>query len=268
MKISCTNTMVPGKTLTEKANRLYDCGFDGISIFEEIESWTEEKEEELLQLDKNTGIHVCEFCFSGEYYGKLMSKDPVVASLSRKIYERAISIGNKLGSVSEMEYQYSAQDPLPLLNPYQKMSESEIVRFRDIYVSLVKQVQEPSCILLEPINRYESPYLNTLGDNAEIVEMVNLPGTGLLFDTFHVAMEEMDICDAFRRYHKLIRHVHLGDHNRLLPGKGNLPWPRFISILEELSYNGFVNLECAVLSDDVLTELKNTVKFLRALSHV
>lgn len=43
MKISCTNTMVPGGTLTEKAQNLRRCGFDGISVFEEITDWTPKK---------------------------------------------------------------------------------------------------------------------------------------------------------------------------------------------------------------------------------
>lgn len=266
MKISCTNTMVPGKTLTEKANRLYDCGYDGISVFEEIESWTAEKEDELLHLEENTGIHVCEFCFSGKDYGKLMHKDPEIAKRSKVIYEKTIAIGNQLGSVSELEYQYAAQDPVPLLYPYQTMAPEEAAHFCDIYASLAQQVVAPSLLLIEPINRYESPYINTLREGSTLVDMVDLPGTGLLFDTFHVALEEVDLCDAFRQYHKQIHHVHLGDHNRLLPGRGNLPWPRFITTINELCYNGFVNLECAVLSDDAMGELKRTIQFLRVLS--
>lgn len=266
MKISCTNTMIPGATLTEKASRLLDLGFDGISVFAEIESWTPEKEEELLHLTETTGITVCEFCFSGKDYGKLMHKDPATAARSKRIYERAIAIGNQLGSVSELEYQYTVREEIPLLYPYLKMDPTEQARFCGIYASLASQAEGDSCLLLEPINRYESPYLNTLRDNSEILEQVALPRTGLLFDTFHMALEETDLCDAFRRYAPLIRHVHLGDHNRLLPGKGNLPWPRFLSVLQETGYQGFVNLECAVLGEDVPAQLANTVRFLRSLS--
>lgn len=83
MKISCTNTMVPGGTLTEKAQNLRRCGFDGISVFEEITDWTPKKEEELLTLEARTGVRVCEFCFSGADYGQLMNPDPAVAARSK-----------------------------------------------------------------------------------------------------------------------------------------------------------------------------------------
>ncbi len=266
MKISCTNIMVPGENLTEKANNLINCGFDGISVFEALEDWTDEKEQELLHLEANTGIHVCEFCFYGQDYGKLMHSDLEIAARSKQIYERAIAIGNQLGSVSEMEYQYAAQQPVPLFEPYLKMDAVQRARFCELYLSLSQQATGDSWLLLEPINRYESPYLNNIGDNAEIVEQLNVPHTGVLFDTFHVSIEEVDLCATFRKYAHLIRHVHLGDNNRLLPGKGNLPWPQFIATLTEMEYTGYVNLECAVIGDNVLTQLEKTAQFLRSLA--
>jgi len=257
--------MVPGNSLTEKAINLAKCGFDGISVFENIETWTYEKEYELLNLEKNTGIKVCEFCFSGKDYGKLMNSDPATAESSMSIYSKAIEICNKLGAVTEMEYEYAPQSPVPLFEPYKKMSDEQCERFCNIFTTLAKQVTGDAILLLEPINRYESPYLNNLKDNADIIEKLNLPHTGLLFDTFHVSMEEVDLCESFRKYFNLIQHVHLGDNNRLLPGRGNLPWPRFFATLSELNYTGFVNIECAVLGDDVMEQLAKVVQFIRSL---
>lgn len=265
MKISCTNTLVPGLTLTQKAQNLKECGFDGISVFEDIAEWTSEKEEELLTLEARTGIKVCEFCFSGDVYGQLMNKDKDIASRSKSIYIRAIEIGNKLGSVSEMEYQYAPRSPVPLLDPYLKMDAAESRKFKEIYADLASRLEGDSCLLLEPINRYESPYLNNMADNAEIVEEVNLPRTGLLFDTFHMSIEEVDMCEAFKKYASRIKHVHLGDNNRLLPGNGNLPWGKIFATMKSVDYNGFVNLECAILGDNVLEQLKNQAAFLKSL---
>lgn len=139
MKISCTNTMVPGGTLTEKAQNLRRCGFDGISVFEEITDWTPKKEEELLTLEARTGVRVCEFCFSGADYGQLMSPDPAVAARSKAIYRRAIEVCNQLGAVSEMEYQYAPRTPVPLLDPYLKMEREEQKRFQAIYAELARR---------------------------------------------------------------------------------------------------------------------------------
>jgi len=265
MKISCTNTMVPGSTLTQKAEHLQDCGFAGISVFEDISSWAPEKEEELLTLEARTGIKVCEFCFSGDVYGQLMNSDASIASRSKSIYIKTIEIGNKLGSVSEMEYQYAARTPVPLLDPYLKMSEEENDRFVALYSELAAMVKGDSYLLLEAINRYESPYLNNMEDNSKIIEQVNQSSAGLLFDTFHMAIEEVDMCATFKKYAPNIKHVHLGDNNRLLPGNGNLPWVEIFASMRDAGYNGFVNLECAILGDDILPQLKRQAAFLKTL---
>ena len=33
IKLSCTDNMVPGKTLTEKGHKLRELGYDGMAIF-------------------------------------------------------------------------------------------------------------------------------------------------------------------------------------------------------------------------------------------
>lgn len=243
-----------------------DCGFDGISVFEDIAAWTPEWEEELLTLESRTGIKVCEFCFSGDVYGQLMNSDPEIASRSKSIYIKTIEIGNKLGSVSEMEYQYAARSPVPLLDPYLKMNDADRRRFISIYSELAAMVEGDSYLLLEPINRYESLYLNNMEDNAKIVREMNQPHTGVLFDTFHMSIEEVDMCETFAKYASSIKHVHLGDNNRLLPGNGNLPWAKIFASMKAAGYSGFVNLECAILGDDVLAQLKKQASFLRVFT--
>ena len=57
MKFACTDTMVPGNSLTEKANKLYEWGFEGISIFFEYELWKRESLTEIKNLFKDTPVY-------------------------------------------------------------------------------------------------------------------------------------------------------------------------------------------------------------------
>ena len=262
MKISCTNMMAEGKTLTEKALFLRKCGFDGISVFADIDFWDDKKEDELLNLEKNTGIKVCEFCFSGGRYGKLMSEDHETAKAAKKLYQKAIHIGNKLGAISEMEYQYGRFEEPPLYQIYQKMNVVEKERFCRIFTELAGELSGEAKLLLEPINRYESRYLNTIEDNLQIIKELNLPGTGLLADIFHMSIEERDICEALYLGRGYIKHIHLGDSNRLLPGKGRLDWKAIFDTLREIKYDGYINLECALSETDHEKELSKQVEFL------
>ena len=262
MKISCTNTMVPGSTLTEQALLLKRCGFDGISVFLDIDDWNEPLRQEVLDLEKNTGIHICEFCFSGADYGQLNAEDPALAARSKEIYRQAIAVCNQLGAITEMEFEYAAQSPVPLFHPYRKMNAVQRERFCTILTELAAEVADGAFLLLEPINRYESPFLNNIADNLEILEALQLPRTGILADIFHMSIEEADIPAAVCSAKGWIRHVHLGDNNRLMPGNGSLDWKAIAGALKKIGYDGYVNLECGYRTTAPETELAQQAAFL------
>ena len=55
MRLSCTSTMVPGKSLTEKARNLSRWGYEGIAVFVDYVDWNQELYQELLSLEECTG---------------------------------------------------------------------------------------------------------------------------------------------------------------------------------------------------------------------
>ena len=96
---------------------------------------------------------------------------------------------------------------------------------------------------LEPMNRYETDLVHSAAEGLELVEKVGADNFGLLLDTFHMNIEEPDICASIRGCGQRIFHFHVADSNRWHPGAGHLD---FRSILEELSktgYQGFVSGE-------------------------
>ncbi len=87
----------------------------------------------------------------------------------------------------------------------------------------------------------------------------------MLFDFFHVAIEEADIAQAIRLAGNRIKHVHLADNNRMLPGYGNIDWAGCIAALKSVGYAGYLNLECSA-SGDPATTLPAASQFLRRLT--
>jgi sugar phosphate isomerase/epimerase len=266
MKLSCTDAMVPGDTLTQKAELLKKWKYDGIAIFMSYDVWSQEKFEEVSHLKVNTGIAPCEFVFSAPCYGHLMDKDDDLRMDSRKMYSEAVKICAEIGSVTELEYSYGSQDPLPLFSPYAKMEAEEEKLFLDMFGNLADIAAGSSgYLLLENINRYESPYLNSVKDCLEILEKLDKPNTGILLDLFHMSLEEADLSASIRTAGRWIRHVHLGDSNRLEPGKGHTDWKSCINALFDIGYDGFLNLECA-LSDNPECSIPRTAEYIRSLT--
>ena len=257
--------MVPGKNLTEKANKLRTWGYDGISVFVEYDEWNEELAEELTTLEEKTGVVPCEFVLTGLFYGFLMDDNEKLRKKARTMYIKTAKICAKIGAVTEIEYQYGPQDPLPLFNPYKKMSEIEEKNFLSMYKEIVNEILGTNAyVLIENINRYESPYLNCLSHCKEIVKKLNMPNTGILADFFHMSIEESNLPKAIRNCGKLIKHVHLGDSNRLLPGYGYTDWEACFQALKDISYEGYLSLECSTCGDPTVT-LQESAMFLRKL---
>lgn len=265
MKISCSSPMVPGKSITEKAMKLKKWGYDAIALFVDYETWTEEQHQEVLQLKNETDIIPCEFVFSSPIYGHLMDEDPELRIKCRDMYKKAATICGEIGAVTELEFEYKPQDPLPVFEPYAKLDENQKVDFLEIYLELLEPLKgTKGKMLLENINRYESKYLNTLNDCKEIVDLVRHENAGILADLFHMSIEEKNIPDAIKSVGHDICHVHLGDNNRLLPGYGSTDWEKCFSALKAVGYRGFVNLECSTCGNPEKT-LPQTAVFLKEL---
>lgn len=266
IKLSCSDVMVPGSSLTDKAEKLRQWGYDGIAVFTSYSEWNEEKLEELLHLKENTGIIPCEFVFMDSVYGHLMSPDKQLKTKAIAMYKDAIGVCKKIGAITEMEFDYGIQDPLPLFEPYKQMSNSEEQEF----IEVLKQLGEEAAgsdayILLEPINRYETKYLTRLQDCKAILEKAQLSNSGLLPDFFHMSIEEVDLPRSIRNAGSYIKHVHLGDNNRLLPGYGHTNWQACFQALNEINFKGFMNLECGISGAPEI-ELPETASFLKKIA--
>ena len=77
-------------------------------------------------------------------------------------------------------------------------------------------------ILLEPLNRYESDWLNTAEDTLEIIAKTGYLNIKYLADTFHMNIEEASITESLKKAGRNLGYVHLVDSNRQVPGHGHL----------------------------------------------
>lgn len=266
MKLSCTSTMVPGETLTQKALNLKKYGYDGIGVFIDYPDWNEDLKKEVLDLEKNTGVHVCEFMFGGDDYGHLMEDDETKVAATTKMYTDAAKMCALLGgAISELEYTLGAQDPLPLFDVYKKMSADKAQLFAERYAGIASNVEgtKDAYVLLEPCNRYETPYLNNMEDCVNAVKALNMKNVGILADIFHLNFEEKDVANEIRKYGDMIKYVHLGDSNRLLPGDGHTNWEEVFKALKEVGFDGYCSLECSFGGKDPETALIETANYLK-----
>ncbi len=98
-------------------------------------------------------------------------------------------------------------------------------------------------LCLEPLNRFETSFLNLATQGVEIIDQVNHPACQLMLDTFHMNIEEASLGAAIRAAGLRLRHFHACENDRGAPGSGHVPWPDVAQTLKEINYDGPVVIE-------------------------
>lgn len=98
-------------------------------------------------------------------------------------------------------------------------------------------------LCIEPLNRFETYFLNTAADVAALCDEVGHPNVGALFDTFHANIEEKDIAAGIRTVARHLKHVHTCENDRGTPGSGHVEWDAVFAALREVGYDGWLTIE-------------------------
>ncbi len=99
------------------------------------------------------------------------------------------------------------------------------------------------CLCVEPLNRFETYFLNTLEDAARLVHDIGAPNVKIHFDTFHSNIEEQHPAEALRAVANHLGHVHLSENDRGIPGTGHVDWKGILKVLKETGYEGWLTIE-------------------------
>jgi D-psicose/D-tagatose/L-ribulose 3-epimerase len=97
-------------------------------------------------------------------------------------------------------------------------------------------------LAFEPVQHGEVGFHNTIAEVAEVVRSLNLPGVGMMIDTFHMNIEERDMFAPLAPIRDILAHVHLSETNRGILGEGHWPTAAFLDELKRLDYAGFCSV--------------------------
>ncbi|MEG0469447.1 MAG: sugar phosphate isomerase/epimerase family protein [Longicatena sp.] len=94
-------------------------------------------------------------------------------------------------------------------------------------------------ICVEPVNRFETHFINTAEDGVQYCKDVGTGNMGVHLDCFHMIREETSYREAVQTCGKeYLGYVHVCENNRGIPGTGLVPWVEFFTALHDIGYNG------------------------------
>jgi sugar phosphate isomerase/epimerase len=120
-------------------------------------------------------------------------------------------------------------------------------------------------LLLEPLNRYSTPYCTTAKEAVHIANQINQDNFGVLLDTFHMNIEEDSIEYAIMDSSRHLRHTHFADNNRKMPGSAHMDFRSIINSLNTIKYDGYISFEPILTNDKYETATKDGLEVIEAL---
>ena len=99
-------------------------------------------------------------------------------------------------------------------------------------------------IAVEPVNRFETHFLNIAADAVQYCRDVGTGNVKVHLDTFHMIREETSYTDAVHACGRdYLGYVHVCENNRGIPGTGLVPWKEFFTAVRDVGYEGPLVIE-------------------------
>jgi D-psicose/D-tagatose/L-ribulose 3-epimerase len=118
-------------------------------------------------------------------------------------------------------------------------------------------------LLIEPLNRYATPYCSTAADALSICKMVDHPNLGILLDTFHMNIEEASFSSAINGAKDFLFHMHFADNNRKMPGWAHIDFDSVMMALNEINYNKYISFEPILEENSYLDSLRDGITYIK-----
>ena len=120
-------------------------------------------------------------------------------------------------------------------------------------------------LLIEPLNRYSTPVCTTSADAMYVVKSIAQENVGLLLDTFHMNIEEDSIEYSIKNSKGLLKHIHLADNNRKMPGFAHINFREIVKALRELEFDRYISFEPFVPDVYYENDIRSGIELIRSL---
>ncbi|MBG6183436.1 D-psicose/D-tagatose/L-ribulose 3-epimerase [Arthrobacter sp. CAN_A214] len=172
----------------------------------------------------------------------LVAADAGIIRSTQEYLGACIQLASDVGAPAVCGPFYSATGRLWRMDDGER--ERAYSELRENLEPLAAQALESGVVLgIEPLNRYETSLLNTVGQALEAVGPLLESGVGLALDTYHLNIEERSSANAIRQAAAHLVHVQVCGNDRGAPGGDQTDWQGIFEALDDVGYTGALNIE-------------------------
>lgn len=241
LKSACIEPMYSEIPFLDRFQAAKDDGFE----FVEFWSWTDKDLDAVKAAAEAAGIGISGFNGDAE----LSLIDPAQKTDYLEFLKKSVAAAQKTGARSVTIHSNGLGEGGLVINDYRNLSDT--VKLCTMFGTLMEcaKIAEESGIQmnLEPLNvttDHVGNYLQTTRMAAEMTRLIGSPKLKVLYDAYHMQLNEGSLCDNIRRYADQLGHIHVADApGRHEPGTGEINYAKVLSCLEESGYTGLIGFE-------------------------
>ena len=98
-----------------------------------------------------------------------------------------------------------------------------------------------------------------------VVKSIAQENVGLLLDTFHMNIEEDSIGCSIKNSKGLLKHIHLADNNRKMPGFAHINFREIVKALRESEFDRYMSFEPFVPDAYYENDIRSGIELIRSL---
>lgn len=268
--LSSFKDIEPLKTTLERLTML---GFDAVEMYGEPDSVDVSS---ILDLFNSYNIPISGVTGMWGYASKessgrkLVTRNKSIFSKTQDYIKKCIVLCDKLDGKLFNVCLFSDDSLVEADKNHARLSES---LKRELMSTIIDPLREMSLfakdrgvdLLIEPLNRYSTPVCTTSADAMYVVKSIAQENVGLLLDTFHMNIEEDSIECSIKNSKGLLKHIHLADNNRKMPGFAHINFREIVNALRELEFDRYMSFEPFIPDAHYENDIRSGIELIRSL---
>ncbi len=242
MKVTaCIETIFTELPWQERFKAAKEAGFDYIEFW----SYTDKDLDEIKKLAEEAQIGISGFNGDADY----SLVDPTHKKKYLEFLAQSLEAAKKIGAESVTIHSNALGDGGVVVNHYDDLSDTvKLCSMYDMLKEVAKMAEESGITCnLEGLNittDHVGNFLKNTEMAAEMIRLIGSPKVKILYDIYHMQLNEGSICDTITKYVDTIGHIHIADApGRHEPGTGEINYPNVIKHLRKVGYDGKIGCE-------------------------
>lgn len=246
-KCACIDTLYTELPWKERFAAAKRDGFDAVEFWD----WRIRDLKETREAAQAAGIVISGFNGDADY----SLVDPQHKEKYLDFLRQSLRAAKEVGAKSVTIHSNALGEGGVVVNSYDHLSHTvKLCSMYDTLLSCAKLAEEEEINLnLEALNittDHVGNFLEHTQMAAEICRLIGSPRLKVLYDVYHMQINEGCFCDTISQYKDQFGHIHVADApGRHEPGTGEINYKKVLRHLEKEGYQGYVGYELFPLTD-------------------